>query len=151
MKQAFLSFYLLVLCMLAVAHPALPVVPAGTNIAEYNSRNGTVLNQRNTQSQNTIGATRNQNAIQNVGSHQAWVLQNNMLLNNAKQNANTVAGLLASNSPVSTQGTLPAAAPSPISQFESLILPKSYKSSIAGLVFIKSLPIPVLTASALGF
>ena len=149
MKQILLSFYLLGLCTLAAAHPALSVAPAGTNIAEYNSRNGATLSQRNTQSQNTIGATWNQNAIQNVGSHQAWVLQNNMLINNAKQNA--VAGTLALQSPTSTQGILPAAAPSPISQFESLLLAKPYKSNIAGLVFIKSLPIPVLTASELGF
>ena len=149
MKQTLLSFYLLGLCTLAVAHPALPVAPAGTNIAEYNSRNGATLSQRNTQSQNTIGATRNQNAIQNVGSHQAWVFQNNMLINNAKQN--TVAGILVSQGSVSTQGLLPTSAPSPISRFESLLLAKPYKSSIAGLVFIKPLPIPVLTASELSF
>ena len=149
MKQTLLCFYLLGLCVLAVAHPAIPVVPAGTNIAEFNSRNDTVLNQRNTQSQNTIGSNLNQNAIQNVGSHQAWVLQNNMLINNAKQNA--AAGALVFQSPTSTQGVLPAIAPSPISQFDSLVLPKSYESSITGLIFIKPLPIPALTASELGF
>ena len=149
MKKTLLSFYLLGLCTLAVAHPALPVAPAGTNIAEYNSRNGATLSQRNTQSQNTIGATWNQNAIQNVGSHQAWVLQNNMLINNAKQN--TVAGILVTQGSVSTQGVLPTSAPSTISRFESLLLAKPFKSSIAGLVFIKPLPIPALKVSDLGF
>ena len=151
MKHYLISFFICITSTLTWAHPAIRTLPAGTNIAEYNSRNSTAFTQRNAMSQNTMSSAFNQHTLQNLGSLQTSTFQNNRMLHDARLNTNTVVGLLEVKSPSSDLNGPTRSALPPISKFTSLVLPKVYQSNTQGLIFIKPLPIPALTASELGF
>jgi len=141
MKHYLISFLLCITSALTWARPAIAVLPAGTNIAEYNARNHTAFTLRNAMSQNTMSTTSNQHTLQNLGSLQTIVFQNNRLLHDARLNTNTVSGSLELKSPSNYLNESTRSSPSPISKFTSLVLPQSYKSNTQGLIFVKATPL----------
>jgi len=140
MKYFLISFLICISSTLTLAHPAIPVLPAGTNIAQYNARNNTAFTQRNAMSQNTMSSASNHHSLQNLASPQALIFQNNRLIDAAK--LNTVAGILELKPPSAYLNEPNKNASSPISKFPSLVLPQAYKSNTQGLMFVKAAPFP---------
>jgi hypothetical protein len=140
MKYFLISFLICITSTLAWAHPAIRILPAGTNIAEYNARNNTAFTQRNAMSQNTMSSASNHHSLQNLSSPQTLVFQNNRLIDAAK--LNTVAGMLEVKPPSTYLNEFNKNSSSPISKFPSLVLPQAYKSNTQGLIFVKAVPLP---------
>jgi len=122
------------------AHPAMPILPAGTNIAQYISRNNSTFMQRNAMSQNTMSSPSNHHSLQNLGSPQTLVFQNNRLIYAAR--FNTVAGMLELKPPSAYLNEPNKNSSSPIGKFPSLALPQTYKSNTQGLIFVNVMPLP---------
>ena len=142
MKYFLISFLICITSTLTLAHPAIRILPAGTNIAEYNARNNTAFTQRNSMSQNTMSSASNHHSLQNQASPQTLVFQNNRLIHHARLNANTVAGMLEVKTPSSYLNVPNKDSSSPIGKFPSLVLPQANTSNTQGLIFVKAVPLP---------
>jgi hypothetical protein len=139
MKHYLLSFLLCITGTLTWAHPAIRILPPGTNIAEYNARNNTAYTQRNAMSQNTISSASNMHSLQNQHSIQTIVLLNNRMLHDAR--LNTVARLLEFKTPSHGSNAPIRDTPAPLGKFKSLVLPQAIKSNTQGLLFVKAEPL----------